>query len=193
MIKNILLILFFIIFNQRCAIYKPLIENNKYNYCKNPARQSPISISKISGIEAKELAVNYLKSHELIENKGHTIQVNYEKGSYVVFKEKYYYLEQFHFHTPSEHIVAGKRFPMEIHLVHRSREGFFLVLSIIVIEGKKNSLITEILNHTPKRKRELKVSQVIDIHAILPEISDFYHYAGSLTTPPYTANLYTFF
>ena len=30
-------------------------------------------------------------------------------------------LLQFHFHTPSEHAVNGKRYAMEAHLVHRNR------------------------------------------------------------------------
>ena len=29
-------------------------------------------------------------------------------------------LPQYHFHTPSEHALNGKRFAMEVHLVHRN-------------------------------------------------------------------------
>jgi len=33
-----------------------------------------------------------------------------------------YDLLQYHFHTPSEHALDGKRFSMEVHLVHKNRD-----------------------------------------------------------------------
>ena len=40
-----------------------------------------------------------------------------------LFGAERYDLLQFHFHTPSEHRVAGRSFPMEIHFVHRNARG----------------------------------------------------------------------
>lgn len=30
-------------------------------------------------------------------------------------------LESIHFHTPAEHLIAGKRYDLEMHLVHRAK------------------------------------------------------------------------
>jgi carbonic anhydrase len=32
-------------------------------------------------------------------------------------------LQQFHFHAPSENTVHGKKYAMEMHLVHKNAEG----------------------------------------------------------------------
>ena len=55
-----------------------------------------------------------------IINNGHTIQVNAAPGSSCVIGGTSYELQQFHFHHPSEHLLSGKPFDLECHLVHRS-------------------------------------------------------------------------
>ena len=53
-------------------------------------------------------------------NNGHTIQVTYDEGDILTVGDRAYELVQYHFHTPSEHTFAGRRYPMEMHLVHES-------------------------------------------------------------------------
>ena len=55
-------------------------------------------------------------------NNGHTIQVNVEAGSYIVYNGIAYDLLQFHFHSPSEHTINGDAAAMEIPFrAHRSQ------------------------------------------------------------------------
>jgi len=44
---------------------------------------------------------------------------------------KSYLLKQFHFHTPSEHLIDGTTFEMEMHLVHVNEQGEIAVLGFI--------------------------------------------------------------
>ena len=48
---------------------------------------------------------------------GHTFQVEHLQA-FLSWKGEKYSLQQFHFHTPSEHTINGIQFPMEMHLVH---------------------------------------------------------------------------
>ncbi|TIV73400.1 MAG: carbonate dehydratase, partial [Mesorhizobium sp.] len=56
-------------------------------------------------------------------NNGHTIQINMPQGSTLTRSDRVYELVQFHFHAPSEHHVAGKSFPMEVHFVHKDTQS----------------------------------------------------------------------
>ena len=58
-------------------------------------------------------------------NNGHTIQQNIKPGSSLRIPSmgQNYELKQFHFHSPSEHKVAGESFAMEMHFVHAGPEG----------------------------------------------------------------------
>jgi carbonic anhydrase len=48
----------------------------------------------------------------------------------VTYDEAEYTMIQLHFHSPSEHSLQGKFYPAEMHMVHQSAAGNFLVLGI---------------------------------------------------------------
>ena len=57
-------------------------------------------------------------------------------GSKLSRGDKSYDLLQFHFHTPSEHLVEGKSFAMEVHFVHKNAEtGTLGVLGVFMTPG----------------------------------------------------------
>eukprot|EP01083_Nonionella_stella_P201873 738053_1 len=68
------------------------------------------------------LRINYPDkiSNCTILNNSHTVQINIpsESKCTLSIKNKTYYLRQFHFHTPSEHLIDSKQYEMEMHLVH---------------------------------------------------------------------------
>ena len=99
-----------------------------------------------------------------------------------------YQLVQYHFHNPSEHTLAGRRFPMEMHLVHRSSSGQLAVVGVLIEEGWRNLAIEPVWANLPRAKGvETHYEHVkVDVDALLPAVRTSYRYDGSLTTPPCT-------
>jgi carbonic anhydrase len=120
-----------------------------------------------------------------IKNNGHTLQVNYEPGSTMDVNGVTYNLLQFHFHTPSEHTIAGAAEPMEVHFVHVDALGTLAVVGVLMKGGAENHALQEILHNAPHEEGEVEVAgAMIDGNDFLPRNRNYYNYAGSLTTPP---------
>jgi carbonic anhydrase len=133
--------------------------------------------------------------HEHVEeiiNNGHTIQVTCDGLSTLTIGDVVYSLKQFHFHTPSEHHIQGRSFPMEMHLVHRSADGHFAVVAVLYEEKPgAQSIFDRYLEHLPSEKgqRRRRADVTIDINTLLPSNDKAYHYVGSFTTPPCTEDV----
>lgn len=87
--------------------------------CKSGARQSPIDIRN-PVVSDQPIQFHYEDVPLNVSNNGHTIQVDYAPGSYILHGGARYELVQFHFHTPSEERINGRAFDMAAHLVHQS-------------------------------------------------------------------------
>lgn len=48
---------------------------------------------------------------------------------FTTFNNEKYYVASLHFHTPSEHRLNGKQYPLEAHMVHASKSGDLTVVS----------------------------------------------------------------
>lgn len=150
--------------------------------------QSPIDFSgEMLGKDFVELQLDYQTDSTLdIINNGHTIQLNYPHGKLMI-GDKEFNLVQFHFHAGSEHTLDGKRFPLEAHLVHLSADEQIAVVGVWFEEGAENELLKKIYGKLPEEANEsVNESLTIDIKNILPAKQTYYHYSGSLTTPPCT-------
>jgi carbonic anhydrase len=108
--------------------------------------------------------------------------VNLPPGSSTRFGGVVYELQQFHFHTPSEHTVDGKAAPMEAHFVHRSADGKLAVVAFLLKEGTTTSPFAVVLDALPATGEKRNVE--VDLPAILPADHWHFAYSGSLTTPP---------
>lgn len=155
-------------------------------YCHELHRQSPVNLLK--GKKKKhQISFNYMKSHEVVLNLGHTVELKYDEGSFLKFDDKTYQLIQMHFHTPSEHWIERKKFSMEAHLVHKSTDDHYLVLAILFEEGQENKFLANFINDIPQKEQQaLESDKRILIADLLPKENKFFTYSGSLTTPPYT-------
>merc|ERR1712130_778772 len=109
-------------------------------------QQSPINIistymdGRTVKMSEEDFAANPLKFSYpqivrdcTIENNGYTVQVNIPSSNKCLLsiRGKTYELKQFHFHTPSEHMIDSVQHDMEMHLVHATEKGELAVLGFI--------------------------------------------------------------
>jgi carbonic anhydrase len=149
--------------------------------------QSPIDIKDAVANESlKPIEFTYGESKAFIINNGHTVQFNVDPGSYITISDKKYDLLQFHYHATSEHTINGEYYPLEVHFVHKHSDSDLAVVGIMYEQGDVNKLFEKFLQHFPTEKGEWKSEEVFNLAEILPENRSYYHYSGSLTTPPCT-------
>jgi carbonic anhydrase len=158
----------------------------EFAQCKVGHHQSPVDIRNPRKAVLPPIHFDYKPSPLRIIDNGHTIQVNYAPGSFMLVGERKYALRQFHFHRPSEEMIAGRNFDMALHLVHTDENGKLAVVAILLQEGNDNALVRELWTHLPqeKEKEELLDKMQIDIRRMLPSDRSYYTFSGSLTTPP---------
>jgi carbonic anhydrase len=171
--------------------------NSAWAQCAEGRKQSPIDMTSVTDIELPAMEIHTPNDQEVevlnqvgvineLDN-GHTIQINSKTGETMTVGDETYALVQFHFHAPSEHTVDGEHFPMEMHFVHQSADGALAVVGVLVEEGAPNPGIAPLWAQLPEAPG---TETTVEIPAgfadyIFPDVgSGFYHYDGSLTTPP---------
>lgn len=159
--------------------------------CKDGKSQSPVDIAGAVKADLPAIETHYDDTTLRVINNGHAIQANYDNGSYAIIGGKRYDLLQFHFHGPSENTVDGKAFPLEAHLVHKSEDGTLAVIGVLYKEGKENKTIGEVWKNIPKEqgKEEVVEGKKISVKGVMPSDKTYYHFSGSLTTPPCTEDV----
>lgn len=164
--------------------------DSSFSACAYGNEQSPINIDS-SLVETNEdlesVDINYAPTKFSIVHNGHAIQANPESSSNsIVFEGNEYILDQFHFHAPSEHQFDGENLDMELHLVHQDANGELAVLGLLIQEGEENETLASIWNELPESEtaEDVEIANPVDLAALLPSDQAYYHYNGSLTTPP---------
>jgi carbonic anhydrase len=154
--------------------------------CSKGERQSPIDLAGAGLDQGAELVLSWQPFPAAVENNGHTLQVAATDSSLSALSlaGKPYAFLQFHFHHPSEHAVAGGRWPLEVHMVHKSETGDLAVTGIFFRPGRENDLLGAILAQAPTTKGKAPMRKPVDMSHFLPRSAATYRYAGSLTTPP---------
>lgn len=157
--------------------------------------QSPVDIpapATLSSDLLPPLGFAYRDTPLEVENNGHVVEVPYAPGSRLVIGADSYELLQFHFHAPSEHLVSGRSYDMEMHLVHRNALGNLAVVGVLLeacapgdAGCRPNREIEQIMLEAPITEGSAHVEgRSIDARRLLPADGGYYLYAGSLTTPP---------
>jgi len=162
-----------------------------FKTCDIGKQQSPIDFA--GAIESKlgDLEIAYQATPLRILNNGHTVQINYAPGSSLTTRGRAYEIIQFHFHTPSEHTVSGRHYPMELHIVHQNAAKELAVLGVFLDSGADNPALAPIWAALPMHEApEATVPGVmVNVKQLLPSSMQYYQYLGSLTTPPCTENV----
>ncbi|XP_026659916.2 alpha carbonic anhydrase 1, chloroplastic [Phoenix dactylifera] len=172
-----------------------------YEMCSKGERQSPVNIDKNvvaynPGLEA--LKRDYVPANATLVNHGYHVALLFDKNVGTVLADgKNYNLESVHWHSPSEHTIDGRRFPVELHMVHKSDNGKIAVVGILYQYGRHDPFLVqiqkqlkELANETCKGDEEARIPVgVVNASALKRRSRKYYRYFGSLTTPPCTENV----
>jgi len=121
------------------------------------------------------------------EDTGHAVQFN-SRVTEATIRGRHFRMIQFHMHSDSEHTFDGRHFPLEGHFVFEAQNGRLAVVGVMYQEGRANHAIQGILDDLAADGAKPK-SATLDIRPLLPSKLGYYHYLGSLTTPPLTQNV----
>lgn len=166
-----------------------------YAICEQGVHQSPIDLADANEIQVAQMervlgAVGMdverrAEAMEVLDN-GHTVQITSDAELGVSIDGRVYGLLQFHFHSPSEHTIDGRVFPLEAHFVMGNEAGQLAVMSYLFEEGEANEEYAPIVAGLPQNAGEKRKLEDLDfdVEALKPLSGDFFMYAGSLTTPP---------
>ena len=174
--------------------------------------QSPINIvPKDTLFEPglADLVVNYENNVSAkLFNNGHTVQATFLTGKSDIsggnLTSRFRAL-QMHFHwgsknsRGSEHQVGGRKFPLEIHIVHYNAEKYLsasealkkgdglAVLGILVeLQAQDNPVFSGIVDNLEKvrfKDNEIILPYLQPFSFLPHDIAQYYTYRGSLTTP----------
>ena len=162
--------------------------------CATGGQESPIDLRGAIPARLGDLRVEWRPLPLRVTNTGHSIQVDAPPGSRLSMEGRAYELLQFHLHHPSEHLLEGRSFPMEIHFVHRGPGGDALgVVAVFVEHGAHNEALEAVLANMPAEagasREAAAAGATVQPHRLLPAEREFLRYEGSLTTPPCSENV----
>ncbi|CAF1879136.1 unnamed protein product [Brassica napus] len=169
----------------------------EWKICGVGKRQSPVNLSpKVARLVHNSTALiqTYYKPVEAtLKNRGYDIMVSWqEDAGKLVINNTDYKLIQSHWHAPSEHFLNGKRLAMELHMVHKSADGHLAVIGVLLREGEPNAFISRIkdkINFIADILHGEASIGKIDPREFGWDLTKFYEYRGSLTTPPCTEDV----
>ena len=145
-------------------------------------------------------------NHLKLENKDHSIQINHENmGSLITLDGAVYQAKKIVFHTPAEHTIAGKRYDMEMQIIHYGQTKGDIAKQVVLsfLFEKTPGVYNKFLDDldffslpSPIGNKERDLDSSIYIPKIFYDTEDsdipimndfsFYSYDGSLTMPPCT-------
>lgn len=175
-------------------------------------KQSPVNIvPKETIYEAglADLTINYATNVSAqLQNNGHSVQATFSTGKSNISGgglPARFRAAQMHFHwgsensRGSEHQIAGRKYPMEVHIVHYNVEKYpnvstamteadgLAVLGILVeVQARDNpvlDVIVERLAEIPYKYDHVGIHSLEPLLFIPHDFSQYYTYKGSLTTP----------
>jgi carbonic anhydrase len=164
-----------------------------YALCNSGKAQSPIDIAGARRGDMPPLEFqNHAAPLDHLVNNGHTVRVNYPpqaSGDFLTVGGKRYQLTQFHFHRPSEHLVDGKQYAMELHLMYAAADGEVAGVAEFLTPGKAEATVQKLWDHMPlvvDKDENIAGVEVNPGEMLSSNTAAYYRYVGSVTAPPCT-------
>ncbi|KAL6870713.1 hypothetical protein ACP4OV_014561 [Aristida adscensionis] len=174
-----------------------------YRLCGDGKRQSPIDIvtkQAAATHNLDSLSRTYAAANATLISNGHDIMMSFEGAvGAITVAGKAYSLEKLHWHMPSEHTLNGRRFPLEMHLVHRSGDSALAVIGVLYELGGADAFYWQLKEKLAEMARdrcdfaggeESRVAAgLVQMRPLQKRTGSYFRYSGSLTTPPCTENV----
>ncbi len=159
--------------------------------CGKGHRQSPIDIQTDSLTHDHNFGLNWDNLGPMpnsdVDTSCKKIQIRDNNGTWTTTfsrngTAKNFTFDHIHFHFGAEHTVDGKRYDTEMHMVHTSEDELLVLGVLFSTEGVANN--DDFLGEMDLSNRTTTVN--VKVKELIEGMSSrsFYHYAGSLTTPP---------
>lgn len=155
--------------------------NSDYAVCDAGLMQSPVDLGQAKAQGEITVSTNYGDTAGTLAVSDQKLQVDFPAGLHMHSGDKHFNLIQVHFHTPSEHAIDGKRYPLVAHFVHATDSGELGVLGVMFEEGDENAALGEI---GAALSTGNGAALTLDASEMIPDDLSVYRYMGSLTTPP---------
>ncbi|KAF0719492.1 Aste57867_992 [Aphanomyces stellatus] len=134
----------------------------------------------------------------IVVHDTHTVKVLWAAGgpttnASLTLNNHTYHSVHFHYHRPSEHTIAGKRYPLEVHFVHADKDNNLAVVGVLFDldpQNKPNKFLCQwtkcrLAKVLHKPGDNYTVSKIDPSSFLNADRGSVYRYSGSLTTPPY--------
>ncbi|KAG5242627.1 alpha carbonic anhydrase [Salix suchowensis] len=164
----------------------------KWKACGDGKSQSPIDLLhkkvKVLCGHQDQLRRDYKPANATIISRGHDIMVSWKgDAGKISINGTDYNLQHSHWHVPSEHTINGKKFDLELHIVHVNSLGeAAAVVGILYKYGKPDPFLSKVflfpsIKSVTKQEKSLGI---LDPNKIVFGSRKSYRYIGSLSTPP---------
>lgn len=164
--------------------------------CNDGKMQSPIDMSshRVRVVpKLGKLKRHYKPHNATIKNRGHDIEVKWkEDAGSININGTEFFLHQCHWHAPSEHTINGRRYDLELHMVHESAKvngkSKIAVIGLMYKIGRPDRVLSKLSKYI-KTMVDNEVERsigVFDPSEIKLGGKKYYRYIGSLTVPPCT-------
>lgn len=151
--------------------------DEEFMKCNYGSMQSPINLDVVNLLSDKEEIKFYYNAYKNTDDLS--------KSKRIEIGGKVYKLIKFHFHMPSEHSINHMRYPAELHFVHMDAEGKLAVVGLFITTGKENNQTIDALIAAASESNEKKhIVEDGNLMPLIPQNKSYFHYQGSLTTPP---------
>jgi len=186
----------------------PLCEGLPTDGFKHNEFQSPVNLPNYRQVKKGQIPRSNLTLTPVVldggcpkylqESNGHTWETSFHftdcKNLKAEWKGKTYILQQFHFHSESENMMDFSHFDGELHMVHQSDDGAYLVIGFFLDMKSEDvtsrKFLKQMFSEGYSNPGVTAESEPIDPYAALINSGDeFYSYSGSFTTPPCTPDV----
>ena len=151
-------------------------------------RQSPIALDDTVAVHLDELLFGYKPVATQLSHDGYAVQAKCAPGCVLRIGGAAYPLRGFHFHTPSEHQADGRAYDAEVHFVHETGDHRLVVVGAFIEarDSGRFGTLHELAERAPGPGEPAVTLPAYHPGGLLPASRDFFHYHGSLTTPPHS-------